>query len=371
MEIHNVKKYNIKKLLVFLIIFGLLIANLYGYLMSSYLIGSEMSVGTIDFGIIDVPLALSPKTIKPPSANILAAAAARAKLVFDAKTEKSIFDGEAVTGLKMPAADGKSTVNNAAADIDFSNAAQGYVMVKYKKSTANVQKVVQVIHNNSKVFYSYFLNVFKENEYMTFPLAFGNGSYTVNVCEQVGTKYAGLNSATFDVKIADEKTQFLYPGYLANYTKDSKATKMAKYICKDMKTELQKVEKVYNYVIDNIVYDYELAEKVVNQGFIHIPVIDNTMTTKKGICFDYASLMTSMLRSQGVPTKLVMGYTSGIYHAWINVFVKDVGWVDGAIQFDGKTWKLMDPTFAASSSADSGILDYIGDGNNYTTTNIF
>ena len=74
--------------------------------------------------------------------------------------------------------------------------------------------------------------------------------------------------------------------------------------------------------------------------------------------------MTGMLRSQGVPTKLVIGYAGDVYHAWINVYSKSTGWVDGVIYFDGVKWQRMDPTFAANGG--SGIMDYIGNGTNYS-----
>lgn len=54
--------------------------------------------------------------------------------------------------------------------------------------------------------------------------------------------------------------------------------------------------------------------------------------------------MTAMLRSQDIPTKLVVGYTGNLYHAWINVYLEGQGWVDNIIYFDGTSWKLMDPT---------------------------
>ena len=89
------------------------------------------------------------------------------------------------------------------------------------------------------------------------------------------------------------------------------------------------------------------------------------LAQKKGICFDYAALMTAMLRSQDIPTKLVVGYTGSLYHAWINVFLEGQGWVDNVIYFDGHDWKLMDPTFASSGKQSKEIMQYIGNGGNY------
>ena len=57
-------------------------------------------------------------------------------------------------------------------------------------------------------------------------------------------------------------------------------------------------------MVNNITYDTELAE-TVKSGYL--PVLDKVLESKKGICFDYAALMTGMLRSQSVPCKLVVG----------------------------------------------------------------
>ena len=88
----------------------------------------------------------------------------------------------------------------------------------------------------------------------------------------------------------------------------------------------------------------------------------DVLQAKKGICFDYAALMTAMLRSQGIPSKLVVGYAGTTYHAWISVWTEENGWVDGAIFFDGHIWKRMDPTFASSGNRSDEIMDYIEHG---------
>ena len=125
--------------------------------------------------------------------------------------------------------------------------------------------------------------------------------------------------------------------------------------------DLDYVEKVYDYVTGNIVYDTELA---ANVPLGYIPEIDSTLERGKGICFDYASLMTALLRTQGIPTKLVVGYSGTAYHAWISVYLQEAGWVDKIIRFDGKSWSLMDPTLAASNDRED-VKRYIGDGGNY------
>jgi hypothetical protein len=75
--------------------------------------------------------------------------------------------------------------------------------------------------------------------------------------------------------------------------------------------------------------------------------------------------MTAMLRSQGIPTRLVFGYAGSVYHAWISVYSKEAGWIDDVVLFDGESWMLMDPTFAASANSAAELKAYIGDGHAY------
>lgn len=126
---------------------------------------------------------------------------------------------------------------------------------------------------------------------------------------------------------------------------------------------LKKVELIYEFVVNELTYDKEKAA-TVQSGYL--PVLDEVLEARTGICFDYAALMAGMLRSQGVPCKLVVGFAGTAYHAWISVWSEKDGWVEGAIYFDGKDWKRMDPTFASSLDNSEAILKYIGDGKNYT-----
>ena len=117
-----------------------------------------------------------------------------------------------------------------------------------------------------------------------------------------------------------------------------------------------------------LTYDGEKAA-AVTAGYL--PDVDKVLEEGKGICFDYAALMTAMLRCQGVPTKLVIGYAGTVYHAWVSVWTDETGWIDGVIFFDGQSWQRMDPTFAGNSSNREAMEKYIGDGSNYTVCYLY
>lgn len=267
----------------------------------------------------------------------------------------------------MPAASGTLVKQNSRAIIDYSNTRDGYVMVKFTGTTATRIKV-QVAgpsYAASKLIYTYNLPV---GAWTTFPLSDGNGQYKVTVLENTtGTKYALVLSESFQVAMTDEFAPFLRPNQYVNYEAAPNTVAKAAELVGGETDLLKKVEKIYDFVVKNFTYDSQLAN-TVQSGYL--PVLDNVLAARKGICFDYAALMTGMLRSQGVPCKLITGYvpTGGgtAYHAWISVWSAKTGWVEGAIYFNGSSWQRMDPTFASSRQNSASILEYIGNGSNYT-----
>ena len=59
--------------------------------------------------------------------------------------------------------------------------------------------------------------------------------------------------------------------------------------------------------------------------------MDKVFTENTGICFDYAAVMATMLRTQAIPTRLEVGYAGEEYHAWVSTYIKDKGWINGII----------------------------------------
>lgn len=270
-----------------------------------------------------------------------------------------------VSALLVPVASGKVVHQAGGAVIDASNTVDGYVMIKYTGDASAKLKVL--VTGPSGVQYTY--NLTASGSYETFPLSDGSGSYKLGVYKNVsGTRYTALLSRQMTVSLTDEFAPFLRPNQYVNYTADSKTVAKGAELTADKAEMLDKVDAVYTYIINNFSYDKEKA-KTVKSGYL--PDLDAILAAGKGICFDYSAVMAAMLRSQGIPTKLVVGYAGKAYHSWISVYSEDTGWVEGVIFFDGSTWKLMDPTFASSGKSSEAIMNYIGDGSNYTAKYLY
>lgn len=272
----------------------------------------------------------------------------------------------AISTVLSPVASGIAVEKNSSAVIDYSNAKEGYVMVKWTGGGSPKLMVVVKGPNSSSSenWYQYYLRT--DGEYDVFPLSDGNGTYQILVHKNItGDKYSTELSTSFNVTLDDEFAPFLRPNQYVNFTENSRAVQVAaeEIAANDATDNLSKTGVIYDYVVKNLSYDTAKAKSV---KYDYLPDIDKVLSEKKGICFDYAALMAAMLRSQGVPIKLVVGYTSkNQKHAWINVWSEDGGWVDGMIYFNGKDWELMDPTFASSGKQSKSIMEYIGNGKNY------
>lgn len=229
-------------------------------------------------------------------------------------------------------------------------------MAKY---TGTCSKVKMQIKYPGAVTYTYNL---VSDDYEAFPLSSGSGTYEITILENVAdTSYLVSLAASIEVNITNTFGPYLYPNQYCNFTATSQVVAKAAQLAESSNNDLDVVAGVYNYIISSITYDYDKALTVPSGYTADVDAILNSGT---GICLDYAAVMASMLRSQQIPTRLEVGYVGDAYHAWISTYIKDVGWVNGIVEFDGKSWQLMDPTFAASSSEED-LREFIGNGSNY------
>lgn len=243
--------------------------------------------------------------------------------------------------------------------IDTANAASGYIVLTY---TGTNEKVKFQISGPDQITCTYLVTEYDAP--VVYPLTGGNGAYTFTLLEALdaeNNKYYIAASHSADVAFSNELLPFLTPNVYVNFAEDSTSVAKGAELATECQTDLDVIENIYLYVTSNVTYDTEKAKSV---PYGYVPSPDETLSTGKGICFDYASLMTAMLRSQRIPTRLEVGYAGEIYHAWISCHVDEIGWVDNIIEFNGENWSLMDPTLAANNSS-TAVQEYIGDGSTY------
>ena len=246
------------------------------------------------------------------------------------------------------------------ASIDASNLSEGFILASYTGGSQNKIKL-RVIKDGGS---TYTYNLSPDSHMEIFPISEGDGLYTVKVFEQIeGNSYATVYAESMEVALQNEFIPFLSPNQYVNFTNESDTVAMGLEITKGIEGDLDKVAAVFDWVVDNFTYDYDKAA-TVKSGYL--PVVDEVLASKTGICFDYAAVMAAMLRSQNIPCKLVVGYVGGeTYHAWINVYVQGVGWIDQAIYFNGENWTMMEPTFTSTNDRSEEIMSYVTNNQNY------
>lgn len=211
-----------------------------------------------------------------------------------------------VTSAKYPDATGETVYKGSGVTVDASNASDGYVMVK---ASGRKKLKLRIVKGSST--YTYDLH---EGGYETFPLQLGSGTYQMTVFEQVrGSQYAQLYSKKIKAEIGDEFGYALYPNQYINYDASCEAVAKSQELCRGLTKDEDIVKAVVDYVSGTVLYDH-IKAKTVESGYL--PDVDDTLDSRKGICFDFSSLVACMLRVQGVRCKLVIGYADKYYHAW-------------------------------------------------------
>ena len=222
----------------------------------------------------------------------------------------------------------------ASAQVNFDKGylAKGIVGVKY---TSTVEKKTKVLVQYGEKKYQY--NIKSSDKTQYFPLQLGNGEYKVGVYENIeGTKYSAVATDTVQVKLDDSSKVFLNSIQLIEWSEKMNTVTLAGELTKNKATDKEKIEVCYQYMVQQFKYDFA---KLSNLQYDYIPVIDDVVKKKLGICYDYSAVLASMLRSQGIRCKLVMGYTKNVkeYHAWNEIYL-DGKWVTVDSTYDSQMY---------------------------------
>ncbi|NLC04048.1 MAG: transglutaminase domain-containing protein [Tissierellia bacterium] len=211
---------------------------------------------------------------------------------------------------------------------------------------------IMVEKGSEKYYYS--LNNKEEN----LPIQLGDGTYTVKILQNVsGNRYKVLNKSNITVKGSNNLDVYLTSAQPVYWQGMDSVTSLSDNLTKSLSTDTEKVNAVYQYIIQNIKYD---SNKINTISTDYVPQLENIISSKSGICYDYAALFAGMLRHQGIPTKLVKGYKNDMkeYHAWNEVLINGK-WVIIDTTYDGALNSLKNkPSMYKSSSEYSKHREY-------------
>ena len=230
-------------------------------------------------------------------------------------------------------------------DVDFTYSYSGVVKVLNNPGVTTKMKLIIEKGENK-----YIYNISNNANYVSFPLQLGSGKYVVKLYENTtGTKYKTVYSESSDVTIYNSNSAYLASTQQVNWNENNDAIALAKKLLNDALwvkivttrnnhaklTEKEKIDILYNYVVKNMDYDYN---KIETLSYDYVPDIDVVLKAKKGICFDYSVLLAAMLRSQGIPTKLIKGESTNtdVYHAWNEIYLSSEN-----------RWIIVDTTYDA------------------------
>lgn len=231
----------------------------------------------------------------------------------------------------MPEA-GKRVKKDGLLSVNYSHSDDGYVMVKASEGKKKYK--LQVKKGDKTLNY----NLNTNGKYEVIPLQLGNGRYDFTLAQHyAGKKYEPKGSVSITAKMPDELKAFLYPNQYVNYDDKTSAVVAANKICADMKDQKEIYKTICGYMKSHFAYDY-FKSASVKAG--QLPQIDDAWKKHMGICQDLAAIMVAMLRSQGVPARLMIGTLNvSTYHAWVTAVV------------DGKE-KFFDPTAVLTGKND-------------------
>jgi Transglutaminase-like superfamily/Domain of unknown function (DUF4129) len=113
---------------------------------------------------------------------------------------------------------------------------------------------------------------------------------------------------------------------------------LAKKITGQHKTMYEKVQALESYLRTNYTYSVDILRPSNEDGVSWFLF----RSQNKGFCNYFASAMAVMARSQGIPARVVAGYTNGEYaphhrqqvirgtdaHSWVQVYFAGYGWVN-------------------------------------------
>jgi len=143
-----------------------------------------------------------------------------------------------------------------------------------------------------------------------------------------------------------QKTK-LSDSQIESYTKSSDYWETYDPEIKKIASELKTPEKIYEYVVNNLEYNFER----VSSGEQRLGAAETLRNPKNAVCLEYTDLFVALARSVRIPARSVEGYaytknsklrptslSGDILHAWAEYY-----------DFEKEAWIMVDPTWGSTT----------------------
>lgn len=165
--------------------------------------------------------------------------------------------------------------------------------------------------------------------------------------QKIQSAYDGINESLLSGKLVYYNGVTIDKAVESNKEINSKA----KEIINKCNSQREMAERLYTWVGENIEYDDIKAEKIMSDEYSQESGAIVAYKKRKGICFDYACLFTSMCKAVGIKTRVIIGEAFNgaqfVSHAWNSVYL-----------IDEKKWINVDTVFyKAGDFFDSKIFE--------------
>lgn len=199
--------------------------------------------------------------------------------------------------------------------------------VRISGSTTQKKIKLLVVGADKQVWYEIKLDSGKFNEEIWFD---SPGKYTIRVMvNEYDRKYSYGPGITLEN--TEELNQYLIPEKHIE-SNDAAIIDTARRITKGYSGGIERVKAIYEWVIDNMEYDYDKLYKHSQGKYDNQYGAVNAIKTKRGVCYDYSTLTAALARSLGIQAKVVEGNLSKSpfkgFHAWNEVFIPELdSWI--------------------------------------------
>ena len=130
--------------------------------------------------------------------------------------------------------------------IDESDVAKGIIKVNYSTNYQSKYKLA-IEKDGQKQYFD-----LAANTAQSFPLIYDNGSYTIKIMQNTsGNSYKSVYTQKIDAYIADDTAMYLASTAAVNWSEQMMAIKKAEELTKNLQTDKEKFDAIYNYVIKN------------------------------------------------------------------------------------------------------------------------